>query len=79
MNFSNLLMRDLSRNEPDDVEAVRERLRKKDDAALLAYGRAAAYMCTPSANRGEPPLDTFVLQLQEARAEWERRYKQSCQ
>jgi len=31
-------------------------------------------MVSPRANMGKPPLPTFVLQLEEARAEWRRRH-----
>ena len=34
----------------------------------------ADYLPTPTANMGKPPLPTFVLQLEEARAEWRRRH-----
>ncbi|PWT80792.1 MAG: hypothetical protein C5B58_10880 [Acidobacteria bacterium] len=44
-----------------------------DLVELLEFGRAAAYMCTPYANLGHPPRQTFVTQLAEARAEWKRR------
>jgi hypothetical protein len=30
-------------------------------------------MCTPEANLGAPPRRVFVIQLEEARAEWRRR------
>jgi hypothetical protein len=43
------------------------------DRALLEFGRAAAYMCSPYANLGHPPRQAFIIQLQEARAEWKRR------
>jgi hypothetical protein len=32
-------------------------------------------MVSPRANMGKPPLATFVLQLEKARAEWRRRCK----
>jgi hypothetical protein len=46
------------------------------DRALLEFGRAAAYMCTPYANLGQPPRKPFLLQLEAARAEWRRRHGQ---
>jgi hypothetical protein len=57
-----------------DVEAVRSRLRKMNDAELLSFGQAAKFMCSPRANIGKPPRDEFVIQLKEARAEWRRRF-----
>jgi len=57
----------------DDVESLRADLRKMPDAQLLKFGRAARYMCSPKANMGKPPLEAFVPQLEEARAEWRRR------
>jgi hypothetical protein len=56
-----------------DLKALRARLRKMDDEELRRYGRAAKSMCSPEANLGKPPRQTFVIQLQEARAEWDRR------
>lgn len=60
--------------QPFQIEEVRERLRKMTDAELIRYGRALAGMCSPQANFGEPPLQVFVDQLREARAEWRRRH-----
>jgi hypothetical protein len=56
-----------------DVEALRARLRKMTDEQLQQFGLAARYMCSPHANMRKPPLDVFVIQLAEARAEWQRR------
>ena len=58
-----------------DVEELRTRLRKMSDEELREFGKAARYMDSPTANMGKPPLPTFVLQLEEARAEWRRRQK----
>jgi len=58
---------------PMDLEEVRDRIRRMTDEQLLSYGKAAAYMCTPKANLGHPPLEAFLIQLHEARAEWRRR------
>ena len=58
-----------------DVDALRTRLRKMSGEDLLEFGKAARYMVSPTANMGKPPLPTFVLQLEEARAEWRRRQK----
>jgi len=52
-------------------------LRKMSDEELREFGKAARYMVSPGANMGKPPLPTFVLQLEEARAEWRRRHPQS--
>lgn len=57
-----------------EVENVRSRLRKMLDAELLRFGQAAKYMCSPRANMGKPPREEFVIQLREARAEWQRRF-----
>jgi hypothetical protein len=58
-----------------DVDALRTRLRKMSDEELREFGKAARDMVSPTANMGKPPLPTFVLQLNEARAEWRRRHK----
>jgi hypothetical protein len=56
-----------------DLAALQERLRKMSDEQLLSFGRAARDMCSPDANLGKPPREYFVIQLNEARAEWRRR------
>ena len=58
-----------------DVDGLRTRLRKMSDEELRKFGAAAQYMVSPTANMGRPPLPDFVLQLEEARVEWRRRYK----
>jgi hypothetical protein len=60
-----------------DIEGLRARLRKMSDEELRKFGEAAKYMVSPTANMGKPPLPAFVLQLEEARAEWRRRHKGS--
>jgi len=50
------------------------RLRKMTDAELLRFGKDNRYMCSPYANLGKPPLEAFVIQQREARAEWRRRH-----
>jgi hypothetical protein len=44
-----------------------------DDEALKRYGEAGAFLCTPEANHGKPPRETFVIQLRLCREEWRRR------
>jgi hypothetical protein len=56
-----------------DLAELRERLGKMNDAELLAFGKAARYMCSPAANLDKPPREPFLVQLEEARAEWRRR------
>jgi hypothetical protein len=56
-----------------DVDTLRTRLRKMSDEELRKFGKAARYMVSPTANMSRPPLPAFVLQLEEARAEWRRR------
>jgi hypothetical protein len=57
-----------------DVEKYRERLRKMTDQQLLREGLAANYMCSPAARYTKAPRSEFVIQLEEARAEWRRRH-----
>jgi hypothetical protein len=57
-----------------DVEGLRTRLTKMSDDQLRSFGKAARYMVSPTANMGNPPLLAFVVQLQEARAEWRKRH-----
>jgi hypothetical protein len=56
-----------------DVDGLRTRLRKMSDEELRKFGEAAKCMVSPRANVGKPPVPAFVLQLEEARAEWRRR------
>ena len=56
-----------------NVDELRTRLRKMSNEELRKFGKAARFMVSPKANMGKPPLPDFVLQLEEARAEWRRR------
>jgi|HubBroStandDraft_1064217.scaffolds.fasta_scaffold356463_2 hypothetical protein len=58
---------------PIDLEEYRARLRKMRSAELIRFGKAARYMCSPTAYFGNAPRETFVIQLQECREEWKRR------
>ena len=51
------------------MDQLRARLARMSDRALVEFGRAAAYMCTPYA-----PRKPFVMRLEAARAEWRRRH-----
>jgi len=51
-----------------DLERIRERIKRMDDAALEHYGCAAALMAEHSSGT------TWKVQLEEARAECRRRY-----
>jgi hypothetical protein len=55
-----------------NVDELRTRLRKISDEELRKFGKAARYMVSPTANMGNR-CRAFVLQLEEARAEWRRR------
>lgn len=57
-----------------DLDDLRARLRKMTDDELLAFGKAARYMCSPGANFGNPPRECFVIALRECRKEWRRRH-----
>ena len=61
------------------LDALRARLRKMDDDALVRFGKAAAYMCGPESNGAEQPRREFVIQLEEALAEWRRRHPRAEQ
>jgi hypothetical protein len=54
-----------------NLEELRARLRKMTDAELIRFGRAARFLCRPGK---EPPREAFVVQLEEARAEYRRRH-----
>jgi len=53
-----------------NLEELRARLRKMTDAELIRFGKAAGFLCRPGK---ESPRECFVIQLEEARAEWARR------
>jgi hypothetical protein len=55
------------------MEQLRRRLRAMTDEELQRFGIAAERMCSSAANLGKPPRESFVIQLEEARAEWRRR------
>ena len=57
--------------DPEDVERIRERLRKMSDHELRKFGRSARDLSDPKKNFG-PPNPAFKIQLDEERAEWRR-------
>jgi hypothetical protein len=57
-----------------NLDALRTRLRDMSEDELLQFGKAARVMCSREANRHEAPREVFVIQLQEARAEFRRRH-----
>jgi hypothetical protein len=59
--------------EPEDIEKIRERLRKMSDLEQRQYGRAARDLADPKKNLGKPN-PSFQVQLDEARAEWRPRH-----
>jgi hypothetical protein len=63
-------------SQPEDIEQIRERIRKMSDAELRKYGRAARDLSDPKKNQGKPN-PAFKIQLDEARAEWRRRHPKS--
>jgi hypothetical protein len=63
----------LIRSEPENIEQIRERIRKMSDAELRKYGRAARDLSDPKKNLGKPN-PAFKIQLDEARGEWRRRH-----
>jgi hypothetical protein len=62
-----------SQTDPDNVEQIRERLRKMSDLELRKYGRAARDLADPKKHFG-PLNPSFQIQLDEARVEWHRRH-----
>lgn len=59
-----------------DLDALRRRLETMSDADLLAFGRemrSLTYPPTYGAD-GKPSVSAFSIQLDQARAEWRRRY-----
>jgi len=60
---------EISVESSDELEQLRTRLRKMSDEELVRFGKAARSLC-----RDPRCPDTFKRQLQEARADWRRRY-----
>jgi hypothetical protein len=58
-----------ARDEGIDLEDLRARLRKMTDEDLVRFGKAARFMCGDKS-----PRQAFVIQLEEAGAEWRRRH-----
>jgi hypothetical protein len=56
-----------------DLDSLRARLRKMPDAELARDIQLGEKFCSPQVNFGRPPRHVFVIQLEEARAELERR------
>jgi hypothetical protein len=56
------------------AERIRQRLCKMSDAELLRFGMVAKYMCSQEANPEHTSREEFVLQLNEAQREWNKRF-----
>ena len=72
-------MPNLARDAGVDLEELKARLIRMSDAELIRFGRAGRYMCSSEAQPfgGKvPPRPEFIVQLEEARAEWRRRKQQ---
>ena len=59
---------------PENIERIREELRKMSDAQLLRHGQGLRHMRSAKVNFGQPPLEAWTTQLDKARAEWRRRH-----
>jgi hypothetical protein len=57
-----------------DLDELRTRLRKMNDAELVRFSKVLSRVCAQEANMGEPPHRPFIVQLEEAQAEWRRRH-----
>jgi hypothetical protein len=56
-----------------DVDFIREQLRKMSDAELIRHGKSLRNLSDPKTQQGKPN-PAFVLQLKLAREEWKRRH-----
>ena len=65
-------MYDFTREEID-LERMRDRIKMMTDDQLVAYGQSAAWMAEHSSGT------TWKVRLEEARAEWLRRFKKSLE
>jgi hypothetical protein len=57
---------------PESRNELRERLREMSDLELRRFGQTARKLSDPKMNFGA--TDPYVVQLDEARAEWRRRH-----
>jgi hypothetical protein len=60
--------------DPENAGEIRERVRRMSDEELLRYGAICKSMCSTESNLDKPSLDAWIVQLQEARAEWRKRH-----
>jgi len=79
MEFGRPIVYSFAGDSPLDLHALRSRLEAMDTAALVRFGQASAFMCSPQANMGKEPREAFLVQLREAREEWRRRLTASFQ
>lgn len=70
-------MYDFAKDTAPDLEQLRTRLGTMTDAQLVRFGEVARYICSPKANMGQPPVGSFLIQLEEARAEWRKSHSGS--
>jgi hypothetical protein len=73
MDFGRQIVYSFAGESALDLSALRSRLVAMDRVALVRFGQAAAFMCSPRANMGKEPREAFLVQLREAREEWRRR------
>ena len=57
-----------------EIEAVHQRLSKMSDGELLRFGMMAKFKHAQLPKQGQGPVDVLSIELDEARAEWNRRY-----
>src|SRR5215471_8183565 len=67
-------MYDFTADEQVDREALRRRLQGMSDEQLIRFGAGARRMCSPGSYWGDAPRRAWVIQLEEAVAEWRRRH-----
>jgi hypothetical protein len=58
-----------------DVKELCQHLKTMPETELLRFGQVVKYMCSLEVNC-DPPLERFLVQLREAKAEWRRRHPQ---
>jgi hypothetical protein len=59
-------------SEPENRDELRTRVREMSDLELRRFGRRARDLSNPQNNFGA--TEPYVIELDEARAEWRRRY-----
>lgn len=60
-----------------NLDELRSRLRAMSDKQLTEFRKFAANTCSARIDLGHPPKPMSLIELEEANAEWSRRYSET--